>query len=133
MQGDLPGVMTINIQAAWVGFLLGCVAGAVPGLFFHRSDWLGGYASWPRRMIRLAHVAFFGLGGLNLAFALTANAFGLSQGLRGISLLLLAGAATMPAVCYLAAWRPAFRHLFCLPAVAVTAGVALFAWRVVSQ
>jgi len=63
----------INIQVAWVGFLLGCLAGAIPGLFFHNSDWLGGYASWQRRMIRLAHIAFFGIGFINLSFALTAR------------------------------------------------------------
>jgi hypothetical protein len=26
--------MTINLYAAWTGFFLGCVAGAVTGLFF---------------------------------------------------------------------------------------------------
>ena len=46
--------MMINIQVAWGGFLRGCLAGVIPGLFFHNSDWLGGYASWQRRMIRLA-------------------------------------------------------------------------------
>jgi hypothetical protein len=51
--------MMINIQVAWVGLLLGCLAGAIPGLFFHKSDWLGGCASWQRRMMRLAHIAFF--------------------------------------------------------------------------
>ena len=62
--------MTANLLAAWIGFSLGCLAGAIPGLFFHRDDWLGGYASWQRRMIRLAHIAFFGIGFLNLGFAL---------------------------------------------------------------
>ena len=61
--------MMVNLHAAWIGFFAGCLAGAIPGLFFHGSDWLGGYASWPRRMIRLGHVAFFGIGFLNLAFA----------------------------------------------------------------
>jgi len=123
--------MMINIQAAWVGFLLGCVAGAIPGLFFHDPDWLGGYASWPRRMIRLAHVAFFGIGILNLFFALTARALGFGPaGLRAPSALLVAGAAAMPAVCYLSAWKAGFRTLFFIPALSVTAGIALFAWRI---
>jgi uncharacterized membrane protein len=124
--------MTISIQAAWIGFLLGCVAGAVSGLFFHRSNWLGGYSSWPRRMIRLAHIAFFGIGFINLAFALTASALGIGSGLQCISLLLIAGAITMPSVCYLSAWNPAFRHLFFIPAMSVTVGIALFAWRVIT-
>jgi len=53
--------MMINLQAGWVGILLGCLAGEVPGLFFQKNDWQGGYASWRRRMIRLAHIAFFGI------------------------------------------------------------------------
>lgn len=122
--------MMINIHAAWIGFLLGCLAGAISGLFFHKSDWLGGYASWQRRMIRLAHIAFFGIGFINLSFALTARTLGLAAGLQTISILLIAGALTMPAVCYLSAWKPVFRNLFFIPTVSVTVGIALFVWRI---
>ena len=52
---------TLNLQTAWIGFLLGCISGAVLGLFFHRAEWLGGYGSWRRRMLRLAHISFFGI------------------------------------------------------------------------
>jgi hypothetical protein len=38
----------------------------------------------------------------------------------------------MPLVCCLSAWRIAFRHLFFIPALSVTTGVALFAWRLLS-
>jgi hypothetical protein len=124
--------MTINIHAAWIGFLLGCLAGAIPGLFFHREDWLGGYASWPRRMARLAHIAFFGLGLLNLSFALTARALGLDSGLKLPSLLLIVGAVTMPLVCYSSIWKKSCRHLFFIPVASVTLGVALFLWRIIS-
>jgi hypothetical protein len=123
--------MTINIHAAWIGFLCGCLAGAIPGLFFHRQDWLGGYASWPRRMIRLAHIAFFGLGLLNLAFALTARTLGMEAGLQLPSLLLIVGAVTMPIVCYMSIWRITCRHLFCIPVVAVASSIVLFLWRIV--
>jgi len=82
-------------------------------------------------MIRLAHIAFFGIGLLNLSFALTARTLDLDTGLRPVSVLLIVGAAAMPAVCYLSAWKPAFRHLFFIPAVSVTAGMALFTWRII--
>jgi len=121
--------MIVNLYAAWIGLLLGCIAGAVPGLFFHRADWLGGYGSWARRLLRLAHISFFGLGFINLAFALTAIALDLKTGLAAASWLLLAGAVLMPLVCYLSAWRMGFRHLFFLPASAVMLGVAAFLWR----
>ena len=121
----------MNLQAAWIGLLLGCVAGAIPGLFFYNNDWLGGYASWRRRMMRLGHIAFFGLGVINLSFALTARALGLDGGLRHASILLLVGAVTMPTVCYLSAWKPVFRHWFFIPAMSVTIGITLFTWRVI--
>jgi hypothetical protein len=124
--------MMINLYAAWVGFVLGCLAGAVTGLFFHDKDWLNGYSSWPRRLIRLGHISLFGIGLLNLAFALTARDIGLNSGLAVISALFLLGAVTMPLVCYLSAWRVTFRHFFFIPAVSVTCGVALFAWRLLS-
>ncbi|MBD3243071.1 MAG: hypothetical protein GF331_20945 [Chitinivibrionales bacterium] len=121
--------MIVNLYAAWVGFLLGCIGGAVPGLFLHGSDWLGGYTSWPRRMIRLAHVAFFGIGLLNLSFALSARSLAIDTGLRVPSVLLLIGAAAMPAVCYLSAWKSSFRHLFFIPAASITLAITLFVWR----
>ena len=126
-------IMMMNLQAAWIGLLLGCVAGAIPGLFFYGSDWLGGYASWQRRMTRLGHISFFGIGFINLSFALTARALGLEAGLRGASILLIAGAVTMPTVCYLSAWKPACRHSFFIPAMSVTIGIALFTWRVMQS
>ncbi|MCP4378276.1 MAG: hypothetical protein GY794_19135 [bacterium] len=125
-------MMMINIQIAWLWFMLGCVTGAIPGLFFHMSDWLGGYASWQRRMIRLGHIAFFGLGFINLLFALTVKTLELDAGVQGTSILLIVGAVTMPTVCYLSAWKPAFRNLFFIPAMSVTIAIVLFVWRIVN-
>lgn len=125
--------MIINIHVAWAGFFLGCLAGAVPGLFFHNNDWLGGYGSWKRRMIRLAHISFFGIGLLNLSLALSAGALGVETGIGAPSVLLIVGAFAMPLVCYLSAWKTAFRQLFFIPAVSVTLGIGLFMWRILSQ
>ncbi len=124
--------MIVNLYAAWIGFVLGCVAGAATGLFFDQEQWLGGYHSWQRRLIRLGHISFFGVGLLNLSFALTARAVGLESGLTAASALFLLGAVTMPLVCYLSAWRVTFRHLFFIPALSVTCGVVLFTWRLLS-
>lgn len=122
--------MQINIHAAWIGYLIGCLAGAIPGLFFYQDKWLGGYASWQRRMTRLAHISFFGIGFVNLSLGLTAHALKLTAGLNPASILLIVGAITMPLICYLAAWKPSVRHLFFIPAGSVTIGIALFVWRI---
>jgi hypothetical protein len=105
------------------------------GLFFWREDWLGGYGSWRRRMTRLAHVSFFGLGVINIAFTLSVSQLALPRGfaLASASFCLCVGAATMPLVCYLAAWRKPFRHLFFVPVTVVVAGVALLSMAVLGR
>lgn len=120
-----------NLYAAWVAMLLGGIAGAVQGLWFHDEAWLGGYGSWPRRMLRLGHISFFGLGLINLAFALTARSLELVDGLYWPSRLLIAGAVTMPLICYLSAYRKPFRHLFFIPALSVIVATGLFVARLV--
>lgn len=112
----------LNILAAWVGILVGVLAGIAQGLFFHRDDWLGGYASWRRRLMRLGHVSFFGIALLNLAFAWTVhNPLWRPQSSVPTAALVLAQ-VLMPLVCYLAAWREPMRRLFFLPVVCVLVG-----------
>ena len=114
-----------NLHAAWIGILLGSVAGAVQGLFFHRDDWLGGYDSWPRRMLRLGHISFFGLGFINLAFALTVRAWPVESSLVWTSRLFILGAITMPLLCYLSSFKDSFRHLFFIPVLSVIVGTLI--------
>ena len=108
-------MVALNLWAAWIGILAGMVSGAAMGMFFHEETWLGGYNSWARRLVRLGHISFFGLAFLNFAFALTLKLSGEVRGDRAASWLLIAGAALMPTVCALAAWKKPLRHLFFLP------------------
>jgi hypothetical protein len=119
----------INLHAAWIGIFLGAVAGAIQGLFFHDEDWLGGYGSWPRRMMRLGHISFFGIGMINLAFHLSVASLGLAEELVWSSRLLVVAAVTMPSLCYLSAFRKSFRHLFFIPTSSVIVAVGLLLWR----
>jgi hypothetical protein len=120
---------TINLHAAWIGILLGAIAGAAQGMFFHDEAWLGGYGSWRRRMMRLGHISFFGIAMINLAFHLSVVALDWGDPPVWTSRLLLVAAVTMPLLCYFAAFRKGFRHLFFVPTLSVIAGVALFLWR----
>jgi len=118
-----PLVQT-TLTLVWSGMLLGVLSGAVIGLFFHREDWMGGYGSYRRRLTRLGHISFFGLALVNATFALTQAASPLPAPWAGITLACLAtGAATMPAVCFLSAWRKPWRHLFFVPVGTVLAGI----------
>jgi hypothetical protein len=121
----------INIYAGWIGFACGCVAGAVPGLFFYKQDWLGGYTSWPRRLIRLGHISLFGIGFLNLGLGLSAQMTGVTA--PASSALMLVGAVAMPAICYASAFKPVFRHLFFIPVGSVLLSIILFIERMAAS
>lgn len=121
----------LHMVLGWSLMLLGGVSGAVIGLRFHRADWAGGYASFRRRLLRLGHISFFGLGILNvlLALALIQVPLGPRQQALASAGFIVAGVA-MPLCCFLAAWREPFRHFFAIPVVGVFLGVGalLLGW-----
>ena len=118
--------MHVNLVMAWTWILLGFLSGSVLGLFFARENWLGGFASFKRRLYRLAHISFFGLGLANLAFYLTAQSVGASgAGLELASWLFVAGAFTMPICCIIMAHFPKALLLFGVPVLSLVAGGAL--------
>lgn len=111
----------------------GVISGAVIGLFFHEDRWAGGYGSFRRRLIRLGHISFFGLGFVNLFYGLTISQISVPYNLSTIAgLSFIIGAITMPICCFLAAWKKPFRHLFPIPVLAVLAGIVitLYAWPI---
>lgn len=117
-------VAETNLVGGWLAMLAGVLSGSIAGLFFHRDDWMGGYSSYRRRLARLGHISFFGLGLLNLAFAATVPQLDLPPtDLRVASLALIAGEIAMPVCCFLSAWRKPFRHLFPIPVTAVAVGI----------
>ena len=59
----------LNWQLGWWLVLLAFVTGAGLGLFFHRDNFLGGYNSFRRRIVRLGHIALAALGMLNVIFS----------------------------------------------------------------
>jgi hypothetical protein len=126
-------MLTANIYAAWTGILLGCLAGAAEGLFFHKEDWLGSYISWRRRILRLGHISFFGLGLINLAFVFTARALGIEEKVHTPSILLIIGLVGMPVLCYLSAIKSVFRHLFFIPTISIIIGIADFLFKVITR
>jgi hypothetical protein len=128
---DSSYFVLFNHLAIWWGILAGLICGVVLGLFFHREDWLGGYSAWPRRMIRLGHISFFGIAILNGIYTqqylwlLHPN----DMGPAFVSILLVIAAIAMPAVCFLSAWRRRFRHLFFIPVLSLLIPVG---WLAVS-
>ena len=117
--------MQINLLAAWVGILLGFLSGMALGLFFHQEKWLGGYGSFKRRLYRLGHISFFGLGAVNFFFYFTAHTLPTTPLLWFASSAFIAGAITMPVCCLLTAHFPNTRSLFALPVLSLLVGGVL--------
>ena len=116
----------LNLVIAWLWLLLSFVAGMVLGMFFHGENWLGGYGSFKRRMYRLGHISFFGLGVVNLLFCLTAQTFSLAGQLVSIaSWAFIAGAITMPVCCVVMAHFPKAHLIFAVPVISLIAGGVL--------
>src|SRR5262249_36644697 len=95
------------------------------GLKFHQPEWLGGYASHKRRLYRLGHIAFFGLGAVNFLFALTAGFCGPGPCMQIASNAFLAGALTMPLACPIFAPNTPLHVIFSVPVIALLCGAVL--------
>jgi hypothetical protein len=118
---DVP---TWNLVVGWSSMAAGVMSGAWIGLSFAQDGWLGGYSSFPRRMLRLGHIACFGIGILNVLFALTVQAMPLPPTLRLVgSIGFTAAALTMAPCCFLTAWRAQFQRLFPIPVLSAFTGV----------
>jgi len=117
-------ITQLHIIIGWSGMLAGAFSGALLGLYFYKQDWAGGYGSFRRRMMRLGHIAFFGIGFLNFMFAFSMQVLALPEFYEQIaSTGFLLAMLTMPLCCFLSAWHDKFRHLFFIPVSAVTAGI----------
>lgn len=116
----------LNLTIGWLWILLCFAAGLALGSAFHREDWLGGYASFRRRLYRLAHISFFGLGAINLLFYFTAQRFeAVNPALAVAGWAFVVGALSMPTCCVVVAQLPKARMLFSVPVLSLLIGGAL--------
>ncbi len=121
----------INLVSAWIGLLLAFVSGALMGLKFHEPDWLGGYTSFPRRMIRLGHISFSGLAMVNLMFYFVARSMPSEPALVAASWLFVVGAITMPVCCALMLRGAGWRNAFVVPVSSLMVAAGLTLWKLV--
>jgi hypothetical protein len=118
-------LLRLNLLLGWLWVLAGFASGLALGLFFHQEKWLGGYSSFKRRLYRLAHISFFGLGAVNLLFFVTAREAPVSNWLVPASWAMVLGALTMPVCCVLMAHVPRARLLFAIPVSSLLLGGGL--------
>jgi len=115
----------LNLVFAWIWILAGFLSGMVLGLKFHDENWMGGYASFKRRMHRLAHISFFGLGAINLFFHLTLKDAAAGPYGSWASIAFILGGITMPLCCWLMAASKKFQSLFAVPVLSLVSGAIL--------
>src|SRR5829696_461891 len=89
----------LNWVAGWSLVLAAFVSGAVLGIGWHREEFLGGYATFRRRVIRLGHIAFAALGLMNVIFSLSPLPAPGTAAARCASICFVAGGVFMPLVC----------------------------------
>ena len=113
----------LNWYFGWSAILAGFGTGAVIGLYFHRDDFLGGYASFRRRIVRLGHIALPALGMMNLIYSLSPWPPASLPEAWNASVCFVIGGLSMPLVCFLTGWKQGFRHLFFIPVTSLTLAV----------
>jgi len=122
----------INLLFAWTWVLAGFASGLIMGLFFNREDWLGGYTSLKRRLFRLAHISFFGLGAVNLMYYLTARFALQPSALQAVAAWgFVVGGVTMPLVCVIMARWTQAKMLFAVPVLSLLLSGALTIWELI--
>ena len=62
---------SFNWTFGWLLILSAFLTGAGIGIFFERDDFLGGYGSFRRRLLRLGHISLAALGMLNVLYGLS--------------------------------------------------------------
>jgi hypothetical protein len=112
-----------NLLVAWLWILMGFTSGMILGLFFQGENWLGGYGSFKRRMYRLTHISFFGLGATNLLFWLTMENLQCADSLaEAASWAFVVGALSMPLCCVVMAHFPKANLIFAVPVISLLLG-----------
>ena len=124
----------LNIDLGWIWMILGILSGSVLGMWSFGGPMplpkgFEEYSSLPRRMIRLAHIAFFALPMISILYGLTIDQAAISDQMKqlgchcflvcmfGVPTLLIAGAYYNP-----------IKYLEAIPVSAGIIGLGIQCW-----
>ena len=124
----------MNRTVGWASLAVGIATGLVMGLWsidgpLPPPSWLGEYGDTPRRLARLGHIAFIGLGILNILLSreLLDSSLG-ERGRRLASRAMTLGNLLLPINLFAAAAWPPAKYAMAIPATAVFLAMGLAAW-----
>lgn len=127
-----------NRRVGWACMCLGIASGLILGLWsfdgpFAVPEWLGAYDQTGRRLARLGHIAFLGLGILNLLMAGELRRRSLPPwGRRTASWAMNFGNVFLPLTLFAAAAYRPLKFVMSVPALAVFLALVLTAYGVCS-
>lgn len=122
-----------NRRVAWISMAVGAATGMILGLWsfdgpFGVPAFLGDYDATARRLVRLGHIACFGLAFINLLLARELPALELPPRLRGMaSRTMNFGNVALPLTLFVAAVVPPAKYLMPLPAASILIALVLTA------
>jgi len=123
-----------NRQIGWTSAVVGVITGLIMGLWSFDGPLgvpgsLGDYGDVPRRLARLGHIAFFGLGILNLLLAreLPDSSLGLGAK-KAASFAMNFGNIFLPLTLFAAAFYHPLKYTMPLPATSVLVALVLAAY-----
>jgi hypothetical protein len=128
-----PPGLEPNRRIAWAVMSVGALTGLVMGLWSFDGPvpvpgWLGEYGSTARRLVRLGHIACFGIGILNLLLVAEAEKKpSMTPGLRWASRCMNLGNIGLPLGLFAAAVVSPLKYAMAVPATAVTVALLLVA------
>ena len=127
------GIGEFNRAIAWSGFAAGAGMGLIMGMWSFDGPvavpaLIGEYGDTARRLLRLGHIALFGLGILNLLLVRNLPTLPLGQRPTRAALACMNfGNVFLPLVLIGAALLPGLKYLMALPALGVFAALCLAA------
>lgn len=125
---------SLNRAVALTSMALGALSGMLMGLWSFGGpapvpDVIGDYGDLPRRLLRLGHIAFFGLAFLNLILARQIPSLPLGvKAKRGALGCMNFGNVALPAALIAAAFWEPLKYLTAPPAFAITLALCIAAW-----
>ena len=120
-----------NIAVAWCSIAVGALTGLLLSLWSFDGpvplpSAIGEYDDLSRRLLRLGHIAFFGLGILNILLAKHLSSAGYDPGRKKLALVAMnLGNLFLPLTLIVAAFVHPMKYLASLPAMAVTIAVII--------
>jgi hypothetical protein len=126
-----------NRAIAWCGFCLGVLTGSAMGLWAFDGPvspppGMTDYQGTARRLMRLGHIAFFGIGFLNLLLAVELPRLPLGDNLkRAAARAMNTANIFLPTLLMAAALLPPVKYLLPLPVMAATVALAIAAFGAV--